>query len=65
MIEVMTNVIKTVQMTIDETLLEQVDSTSDRLGISRSAFIREALQQAMERIRITELRAKTRRWLCS
>ncbi len=58
MIEVMTNVIKTVQMTIDETLLEQVDSTSDRLGISRSAFIREALQQAMERIRITELERK-------
>ncbi len=58
MMKVMTNMIKTVQMTIDETLLEQVDSTSDRLGISRSAFIREALQQAMERIRVAELERK-------
>ena len=56
--EVMTSMIRTVQMTMDEALLEQVDSTSDRLGLSRSAFIREALQQAIERIHIAELERK-------
>ena len=45
---------KTIQMTIDETLLEEVDSTSAQLGLNRSAFIREALRQAMERFRMAE-----------
>jgi metal-responsive CopG/Arc/MetJ family transcriptional regulator len=42
-------------MTIDETLLEEVDSTSVQLGTNRSAFIREALRQALERFRTAEL----------
>lgn len=46
---------KTIQMTIDESLLEQVDATSTQLGLSRSAFIRQALRQALERARIAEL----------
>lgn len=46
---------KTIQMTIDESLLEQVDATSAQLGMSRSAFIRQALRQAMERARVAEL----------
>lgn len=46
---------KTIQMTIDETLLEEVDSTSAQLGMNRSAFIRDALRQAMERFRMVEL----------
>lgn len=46
---------KTIQMTIDETLLEEVDSTSVQLGMDRSTFIREALRQAMERFRVAEL----------
>ncbi len=50
--------IKTIQMTIDDSLLEEVDSTSARLGMNRSAFIREALRQAMERFRMTELERK-------
>ncbi len=50
--------IKTIQMTIDETLLEEVDSTSAELGMNRSAFIREALRQAMERFRMAELERK-------
>ena len=50
--------IKTIQMTLDETLLEQVDSTSTKLGLSRSAFIREALRQAMEQVRVAELERK-------
>ena len=50
--------IKTIQMTLDETLLEEVDSTSNQLGLSRSAFIREALRQAMEQFRVAELERK-------
>ena len=46
--------IKTIQMTIDDTLLSEVDVTSASLGMSRSAFIREALQQAMKRIEIIQ-----------
>lgn len=42
-------------MTIGEALLEQMDSTIDPLGIGRSAFVREPLQQAMEHYRIVEL----------
>jgi metal-responsive CopG/Arc/MetJ family transcriptional regulator len=49
---------KTIQMTIDESLLQEVDSTSAQLGINRSAFIREALRQAMERFRTAELERK-------
>ena len=50
--------IKTIQMTIDESLLEEVDSTRVGLGMNRSAFIREALRQAMERFRMAELERK-------
>lgn len=46
---------KTIQMTLDQTLLEQVDSTSSQLGLSRSAFIRHALRQALETVRVAEL----------
>ncbi|MEA3336020.1 MAG: CopG family transcriptional regulator [Chloroflexota bacterium] len=46
---------KTIQMTIDEALLDQVDNTSAELGMSRSAFIRGALRQAMERLQVTRL----------
>jgi metal-responsive CopG/Arc/MetJ family transcriptional regulator len=46
---------KTIQMTIDEALLDEVDATSAELGMNRSAFIREALRQAMEYYRVAEL----------
>jgi metal-responsive CopG/Arc/MetJ family transcriptional regulator len=45
---------KTVQITIDEDLLRQVDEATGRLHTSRSAFIRSSLQQALERMRVTE-----------
>jgi len=32
--------VKTIQMTIDDDLLSQVDAAVDELGTSRSAFIR-------------------------
>ncbi|MCB0235857.1 MAG: ribbon-helix-helix protein, CopG family [Anaerolineales bacterium] len=46
---------KTIQMTIEEPLLEQVDATSSQLGLSRSAFVRQALRDALEQVRVAEL----------
>jgi len=42
---------KTIQMTIDESLLAQVDETVQQLNTTRSAFIREALEQALAELR--------------
>ena len=39
---------KTIQMTIDETLLERVDELVEELAISRSAYIRELIEKALE-----------------
>ena len=46
---------KTVQMTLDEDLVKEVDRVVRRLGTTRSAFTREALAAALERIREREL----------
>lgn len=46
---------KTIQMTIDESLLEEVDLVSQDLKTSRSAFIRAALQRALLRHAIEKL----------
>ncbi|HOU15715.1 MAG TPA: ribbon-helix-helix domain-containing protein [Anaerolineae bacterium] len=43
---------KTVQMTIDETLLNEVDQIIQSLNTTRSAFIRDALQMALRQYRI-------------
>ncbi len=40
--------LKTIQMTIDEMLLERVDSVVETLATTRSAFIREAVERALE-----------------
>jgi metal-responsive CopG/Arc/MetJ family transcriptional regulator len=39
--------VKTIQMTIDEPLLSEVDRVIQSLDTTRSAFIREALQLAL------------------
>ncbi|HRW46255.1 MAG TPA: ribbon-helix-helix domain-containing protein [Caldilinea sp.] len=44
--------VKTIQMTIDEELLVSVDALVQELGTSRSALIREALEEALRRHRI-------------
>jgi metal-responsive CopG/Arc/MetJ family transcriptional regulator len=49
---------KTIQMTIDETLLAEVDRTVDELGTNRSAFIRDALQSALRRHALEKLEAR-------
>lgn len=40
--------LKTIQMTIDEQLLEEVDDLVKDLDTTRSAFIRELLEKALE-----------------
>jgi metal-responsive CopG/Arc/MetJ family transcriptional regulator len=49
---------KTIQMTIDEPLLSQVDRAVDELGTNRSAFIREALALALRQFQIRKLEEK-------
>ena len=46
---------KTIQMTIDESLLKQVDQTVQELKTSRSAFIRQALVQAIRQHQVRRL----------
>lgn len=52
--------VKTVQMTLDEALVRDVDRAVKRLGTTRSAFAREALREALKRIRVRELENKHR-----
>lgn len=47
--------VKTIQMTIDEPLLREVDRTIAELQTTRSAFIREALEAALRRHDILKL----------
>jgi metal-responsive CopG/Arc/MetJ family transcriptional regulator len=46
---------KTIQMTIDEELLNEVDTAVRDIGTSRSAFLRDALQQALKRLEIAAM----------
>lgn len=46
---------KTIQMTIDDELLAEVDQVIRSMGVTRSAFIRQALIAALKRRRILEL----------
>jgi Arc/MetJ family transcription regulator len=51
---------KTVQMTIDDSLLASVDRVVKRLGMTRSAFTRRALEAALREVRTRELERKHR-----
>ncbi len=46
---------RTVQMTLDESLVTAVDKAVKRLRTTRSAFAREALRDALARLRSEEL----------
>ncbi|MBA3533246.1 MAG: ribbon-helix-helix protein, CopG family [Ardenticatenales bacterium] len=46
---------RTIQMTIDEPLLNEVDQTIQELHTTRSEFIREALKLALRRYHIAKL----------
>ncbi|MBI1948730.1 MAG: ribbon-helix-helix protein, CopG family [Deltaproteobacteria bacterium] len=51
---------RTVQMTLDEQLVAAVDKAARRLGLSRSAFTREALAAALRKEAIRELERRHR-----
>jgi metal-responsive CopG/Arc/MetJ family transcriptional regulator len=51
---------RTVQLTLDEELVEEVDRLVSELRTSRSAFTREALRHALDRRR-SELREERHR----
>ena len=52
---------RTVQMTLDEKLVSQVEQVIRELKISRSGFTRQALQDALERYRIHKLEEQHRK----
>ncbi len=51
---------KTVQMTLDESLVKAVDSAAKKLGTTRSAFTREALRAALKEVRVMEQESRQR-----
>jgi len=52
---------RTVQMTLDEDLVKQVDRAARRLKTTRSAFTRQALREALKRVTTLQREAKHRR----
>ena len=52
---------RTVQMTLDDDLVEAVDRAAKRLHTSRSAFTRDALRDALTRYSVARLEQKHRR----
>ena len=44
------NAMKTIQVTLENELVERVDAHVKRLGTTRSAFAREALKEALKRL---------------
>ncbi len=51
---------RTVQMTLDEQLVEAVDRIARKLKTTRSAFTREALREAIVRHNLQQLEQKQR-----
>ena len=51
---------QTVQMTLEPKLVTQVDRAARRLGLTRSAFTRQALSAALDRLRVQELERRDR-----
>lgn len=53
--------VRTVQMTLDEELVAAVDRAAKKLGTTRSQFARQALREALTRLRTTEAESRHRR----
>lgn len=51
---------RTVQMTLDEDLVEAVDRAVERLGTTRSAFTRQALAHSLAQLQEQELERRHR-----
>ena len=45
---------RTVQMTLEEKLLDEVDKTVKKIGMTRSAFARQALRAALRQLKTKE-----------
>jgi len=54
------SLMRTVQLTLDDDLVKQVDRRVAKLKTSRSAFAREALRQAIRKLETEE---QERKWL--
>lgn len=52
---------RTIQMTMDEELLEEVDKIVKELETTRSAFTRAALKNAIKNIHVSKLEKKHRK----
>lgn len=52
---------RTIQMTLDDDLVETVDKIVTELKTTRSAFTRDALREAINNYRIRQLEAQHRR----
>ncbi len=52
---------KTIQMTLDEELVKDVDRVSRKLHLSRSAFTRLALREALVRYNLERMEQRHRR----
>jgi metal-responsive CopG/Arc/MetJ family transcriptional regulator len=51
---------RTIQMTLDDNLVKEVDRVSKELHTNRSAFTRKALQDALARYNLRKLERKHR-----
>lgn len=51
---------QTVQIVLDETLLAAADEAARRAKLNRSALVREALRQYLNRLRVQELERRDR-----
>ena len=54
------NLMKTIQMTIEENLLSEVDEMIEALQTTRSAFIRDALRAAIKKYKIRQMEEQHR-----
>jgi Arc/MetJ-type ribon-helix-helix transcriptional regulator len=55
------DIVKTIQVVLDEALLQRADRAARRQRVNRSALIRAALAEYLERGRLAELEAGQRR----
>lgn len=52
---------RTIQMTLDDDLVDQVDQVVKTIETTRSAFTRDALRQALQQFKALELEKKHRK----
>jgi metal-responsive CopG/Arc/MetJ family transcriptional regulator len=57
----MEQAMKTIQMTLEEPLLNQIDSQIKQLKTTRSAFIRNSVRYYLRRLKVKDLEARHRK----